>query len=347
MKVFSLILIFILTVSSQVHAKKVKYYKIPYIIKSKETYAQILKRFVKAESIINYRTPMVRRTMKANPNVKNWRKLPSGEKINLYISSDFLDLDKYKKYRKELRKKILAAKEKLQQQSKEINQKKKSPFPTGLKGSLFYMASYGAFTQKNEQIAELTFLQNSPVSLGGAFTYYPEKSNFSVSWSAYVSYLLTAVNNLDSSDVSIPPEIGGNVYGEYRFVKQRFTGYFGLDFERFSTFNLGGIQEDEKIYVDESRVVYLTAGFSKLISLFGSKFFTKLSSSVSISETTTNDPRGVPTFESYSGAKVLWYLNKKVSKKWFWHTLFKYHFMSGPSDLTTLRLGVGFGYILF
>lgn len=343
--IFFLFLIFSLCQSVQ--AKKVKYYKIPYITKQKESFAQVLKRFVKVDTVINYSTPMVKRTMKANPIVENWRKLPPGKKINLYISSDYLDLDKYKKYRSELKKKILAAKEKLQEQSKNVEQKKKSPFPTGLKGSMFYMASYGAFTQKNENIAELTFLQNSPVSLGGAFTYYPEKSNFSVAWSMYFSYLLTAANNLDTSDVSIPPEIGGNVYGEYRFVRHRFTGYFGLDFERFSTFNLGGIQNDRKIYVDESRVLYVTAGFSKLISIFGSKYFTKLSSSVSVSETTTNDPRGVPTTEPYSGAKILWYLNKKISKKWFMHTLFKYHFMSGLSDLTTLRLGVGFGYILF
>ncbi len=341
------LILFFFLISFAASAKKPKYYRIPYITKQKESYAQILKRFVKADSIINYGTPMVRRTLKANPSIKDWKRLPGGKKIQLYISSDFLDLDKYKAYRDELRKKIKAAKAKIKEQSRAVVQKKKSPFPTGLKGSFFYMASYGAFTQKNENIAELTFLQNSPVSLGGAFTYYPKESNFSVAWSLYLSYLLTAANNLDASDVEIPPEIGGNIYGEYRFVKQRFTGYFGLDFERFSTFNLGGIQNDRKIYVDESRVLYLTAGFSKLISIFGHKLFTKLSSSVSFFEQTTNDPRGVPTTESYSGAKVLWYLNKKISKKLFVHTLFKYHFMSGPSDLTTLRLGVGFGYILF
>jgi hypothetical protein len=330
-----------------VSAKKIRYYKIPYIIQRGDTYAKILKRFVKADSVILNSTPMVRKTQRENRFIRNWRKLPSGKKINLYISTDFIDLNKYRRYRKEIRKKILAAKKKLKEKSKGVKKKKSSPFPTGLKGSMFYMASYGQFTQSDPEVAELTFLQNSPVSLGGAFTYYPPEKNYSIAWSLYFSYLLAAGNNLDASNVSIPPEIGGNIYGEYRFVKQRFTGYFGLDFERFSTFNLGGIQNDRRIYVDESRVFYLTGGISKLISIFGSKFFTKLSASVSISETTTNDPRGVPTTEPYSGAKILWYLNKKISKSFFLHTLFKYHFMSGPSDLTTLRLGVGFGYILF
>lgn len=321
------------------------------MVRPGDTLARVYKRFVKPESVINYGTPMVQRTFKANPNVENWKAIPSGIKIKLYVSSDFMDMSKYKAYRNEVRKKILAARKKLKEEKKKDPAKKSankgSPFPEGLKGSMFYMASYGQFTQSNPNIASLTFLQNSPVSLGAAFTFYPQDSNFSVAWSAYFSYLLAAGNNLDGSDVSIPPEIGGNVYGEYRFINWRFTGYFGLDFERFSTFNLGGIQNDRKIYVDQSRVFYLTAGFSKLINIFGHKFFTKLSGSMSINETTTNDPRGVPTTTPYSGAKVLWYLNKKIGKNWFLHTLFKYHFMSGPSDLETLRLGVGFGYILF
>lgn len=343
-------LFFLLLISGVTEAKKVKYYRIPYLIREGDTLARVYKRFVKPDSIINYSTPMVQRTFKANKQVKNWKRLPSGVKIRLYVSSDFMDLSKYKKYRSEVKKKIKAARKKIQEEKKKTGKsegQKKSPFPEGLKGSMFYMASYGQFTQSNPNIASLTFLQNSPVSLGAAFTYYPKDSKFSVSWSAYLSYLLAAGNNLDAGSVDIPPEIGGNVYGEYRFVSWRFTGYFGLDFERFSTFNLGGIQVDRKIYVDESRVLYLTAGFSKLISIFGHKFFTKLSSSISINETTTNDPRGVATTEPYSGAKVLWYLNKKIGKSWFLHTLFKYHFMSGPSELKTMRLGVGFGYILF
>ena len=75
------------------------------------------------------------------------------------------------------------------------------------------------------------------------------------------------------------------------------------------------------------------------------RLFTKLSTSLSILESTVYDPEGVISNQAYSGAKILWYLNKKIAKKWFMHTLFKYHFMSGPSDLRTLRLGVGFGYL--
>lgn len=344
MRIISVLLL-TMFLANCIHAKKARYYKIPYIIQSGESFAKVLKRFVKSESIINNKTPMIQKTIQSNPIVKNWNTLPSGKRIYLFISPEFMDMNKYKNYRNTIRKKISKAKKKLKEE--EVKKGSKSPFPKGLKGSMFYMASYGQFTQSNPNVAELTFLQNSPVSLGGAFTYYPTDSNFSVAWSLYFSYLLAASNNLDASDVSIPPEIGGNLYGEYRFINQSFTGYFGIDFERFSTFNLGGIQQDRKIYIDESRVLYATAGISKLISIFGSKFFTKLSASMSLTETTTNDPRGVPTTQPYSGAKILWYMNKKISKKFFLHTLFKYHFMSGPSDLTTLRLGVGFGYILF
>jgi hypothetical protein len=42
---------------------------------------------------------------------------------------------------------------------------------------------------------------------------------------------------------------------------------------------------------------------------------------------------------------VLVYLFKSINKNFFFHSLFKYHWMSGPSDMKVKRLGIGFGYI--
>ena len=41
------------------------------------------------------------------------------------------------------------------------------------------------------------------------------------------------------------------------------------------------------------------------------------------------------------------YVNYKFNEQIYFHSLLKYHAMTGPSDLTTLRVGVGVGYILF
>lgn len=329
---------------STAFAAGAKYYKVKYIVESNDTLAKIFKRFVFPDSVITLKTPMTQKTMKGNAHVLNWNKLEAGTRLNLYIAANLMDLSKYKDYVQKLKKGLAEVQKKKEEQQETENTK---GLPEGLKASLFYMASYGQFTQVNPRYAEVKFLQNSPATLGASFSYYPQKSDWSFAWSTYFSYLLATGNNLDSSNVSVPPEIGATFYNEYRFKNQNFTGYFGLDFEKFSTFNMGGIQRQRKILLDENTVLYATVGISKLVHVFGSPFFTKISISKSLTTSITENPQGVTSEGAYDGFKFLWYVNKKFSKKLYLHTLFKYHSMDGPSKLSTLRLGVGFGYILF
>lgn len=330
------------------HAKKVRYYRFYHTVKKRDSFANILKKFVRDDSVINAKTRMVRKTVKENPHIKNWANLPPGVRVRVYVSSAFVDINKMRKYRKSLADKIVANMETLKEKGEMVVSDKTDGFwPKEMRASLFYMGSYGIFKQSNPDQAEITFLQNSPVSLGTAFSYYPEGSNWSYAWSFYFSYLLASGNNLDDSSVSIPPELGANFYMEKRIKKWKSTGYFGLDVERFSSFNLGGIQTTNKIYIDKTKVLYFTAGLSKVFKPFGHKVFNKLSLSKSILSTTTPAPEGSALNGDYSGFKFLWYLNTRISKKIFIHTLFKYHKMSGPSELSSLRLGFGFGYNLF
>lgn len=344
-----ILLSFILLYSSLVNAQTKqpatqKFYKIKYISEPNDSIARVFKKFVFPESIINRNTPMTQKTFKANPQINNWEQIPPGSKLILYIQADLMDMSRYKEYVAQLKKGLEELKKKKEEERETENAK---GLPEGLKASLFYMASYGKFSQSNPQFADVTFLQNSPVSLGASFSYYPKQSDWSFAWSTYFSYLLATSNNLDSSDVSVPPEIGATFYNEYRFKSPSFTGYFGLDYEQFSTFNMGGIQRQRRILLDENTALYFTVGASKLVHVFGSPFFTKLSVSKSIATAIDSNPDGVTSEGGYDGFKFLWYVNKKFSQKLYLHTLFKYHFMDGPSKLTTLRLGVGFGYILF
>ena len=137
----------------------------------------ILKKFVKKNSIINARTTMVKKTVRENQHIKDWRKLPEGESIQLFISSDFIDLKKYENYKEE---NLLAL-----EKENEKNQDRGNP--VGLKGSIFYMSSIGNFTQTAENVVEINFKQNSPVSLGTSFSFYPEKKQYSFSFSMYYS----------------------------------------------------------------------------------------------------------------------------------------------------------------
>ncbi|MCM2351140.1 MAG: hypothetical protein NDI69_14060 [Bacteriovoracaceae bacterium] len=340
-KMTAALLMFLFTIPgfTQEHTKV---YKIHYMVEPQDTLAKIYMRFVYPNSIITKNTPMNQMTFKRNPQVEDWNKLTTGTEIDLYIAYEYLDMNKYQAYLDKLKADL--------ERIKALNETENSApgfTPQGLKASLFYMASYGKFTQKDPERAEVDFYQNSPITLGASFSYYPKDSNWSYASSGYVSYLMASANNLDDSNVSVAPELGVTLYPEYRFNQYNFTGYFGLDFERFSTFNMGGIQEDRKIILDENTVLYATVGFSKLVHVFGSPFFTKFSFSHSLSSQISTNPDGIDEGGNYTGYKFLWYVNKKFNDKIYLHTLFKYHTMDGPSELQTLRLGVGLGYILY
>ncbi len=321
------------------------YYRFKYKVEQGDTFAIILKRFALDYSIINAKTPLVKKILKYNPQVKNWAKLDPNTVIELFMTKDVMDLKKFEPYYQEnLRKaeEALAAKE------------VKPAYPVGFKSSAFYMTSIGMFTQDAPDIAKINFKQNSPATLGLSLSYYPKDSLYSLSSSLYYSNLTASANNLTSEEVKVPAEIGMNVYGEYRWQKYNLILYGGPDIEKFSVFNLAGLRTDSTVYVDGVNVSYLTVGVAKAFTLFKSQFFTKFSISKSlVSSYTTSAPLSATQGSDfvdkgdYSGARLLFYISYKLNDKIYLHSLFKYHTMSGPSNLLTLRVGFGLGYIFF
>jgi hypothetical protein len=316
-------------------------YLFPYTVEKDDTFATILEKFVLPNSIVNAKTPFVKEIRNRNPQVKDWRELVQGTIIQLAISSEYIEKPKLEIYKAATNKK-----------NKEIADKKeKLSSYTGLKASAFYMYSVGNFTQSQDATGEIKFNQNSPVSLGGALSYYPTDSNFSLSSSGYYSYLLSSGNTLTADQISIPPEIGGSIYGEYLLKNYSITPYSGIDYEHFSVFNFTGLQRDGKVYVDGVALTYLTIGMSKSFTLMDRKYFTKFSIAKSIVSTyENNDPQAGSTnalLDKYSGVRLLFYLNTKISDRFFIHSLVKFHQLTGPSNVSSLRIGFGVGYVLF
>ncbi len=321
-----------------------RFYRISYKVREGENFTSILKKFVRYDAIVNLKSPTTQKIFKKNPQIKNWRELNSGEVIELYIEDSVMDLKKYLAYEQDILNKI--------KEAEEETKRKISAYPEGFKASFFYMASVGIFSQESPIVAKIKFYQNSPLSLGTSLLYYPKDSEYSFSGSLYYSKLTASAENISNQVVSVPAEIGGNAYLEYRWTKRNLTLFGGPDYETFSTFNMGGLQVDRRIFVDETSAVYATFGVSKVFTIFDQNFFVKTSISKSISsQFKRNSEASIsPEFNdngAYDGFKYLFYLNYKFSDKFFFHSLFKYHSMTGPSDLTTLRIGVGFGYVLF
>lgn len=316
---------------------KPTYFNFLYRVEEEDTFASILRMYVKDDSIINKSTPMVLKNIKNNPLVKDWTNLVPGTLISLYIPEEMMDMSKYQSkqamvYTKneETKKEILA---------------KIGP-PEGFKGSLFYMASWGNFSQTS-QGTTVDYKQNSLVTLGLQGNYFPKNSLYSYSSSVYFSSFTAAATELPPKSVKIPAEIGLNFYGEYLWKKPRVSWHGGVDYEKFSSFNIDGIYNDQKIYLDRVSVIYLTAGASHVFYVMDRPFFIKASLSKSVTSTTTSEYTSATKPDSLSGMKALFYLNYKFTDKFFFHSMLKIHKMSGPSELSSSRVGVGLGYILF
>jgi hypothetical protein len=317
------------------------YYNFMYKVEEEDNLAIILRKFVKPDSIIYKNTPLVGKIFKNNPQIKDWKHLIPGQIISLYIPQSMIDGQKYIAFSSEQNKKNAELKKMIQS---------KISTPEGFKGSLFYMASIGDFNQTSTQGTTVSYNQNSYGTFGYQANYYPKNTPYSVSSSAYVSVFTPATAALPPYRVTLPSEIGFNAYGEYLWQKKRVTWHGGVDYEKFSSFNFTGIEEDQKVYLDRISVIYLTAGASYVFSVFNLPLYTKVSLSKSVVSSTSTEfvsSAGTAKAESLSGMKALFYLNYKFTDKFFFHSMLKYHKMSGPSDLTSVRLGVGVGYILF
>ncbi len=340
-----LIKIFVLSFALAIsNAHALSYHTFKYTIERNDSFASVLKKFVLDTAIINAKTPLTKKTMKDNPNIKDWNHLPESTTLELSISDDFLDLEKYKAYQTKMQyQENVKTKEAAKSSEIETNRIILDLRPTGLKGSIFTMSSLGTYDQKanNESIS---FQQNSPLTLGGAFSYYPQNKLYSFSSSAYISYLSTSVNSQTTGSISPPLETGGNIYGEYRLNKYNMTFYSGLDFENISALNLRSFQSTNKVYFDSITASYLTLGMTKPFTLYNIKFVAKFSVSKSLLTSYKSIDQNA---EKYTGSKILFYLNYKINEKFYLHSLLKYHTMSGPSDLTIFRIGVGVGYSLF
>lgn len=316
--------------------KKAKFIKAKVLVYEGETLSDILRRFVKDDAVIFRQERMVDMTLKKNPQVKDWRNLKTGQKIYIYLDPKFIDAKKVNKFRKKVKKVAKKIKKKVKKRKKKNEVKKYS---------VFYMASIGQFSQKNSSLAEIDFNQNSPVTFGTMYTHFPKNGNYTIATSAYFSYLLAASTNTEDDNVDLPLEIGLNAYYQHPIAGGTTYLYGGFDFEKFNTFNLEGVEQEEKIFFDENQIFFLTAGFSKTFAMFNRKFLFKGSFSQSLVSSRTSGYSGDSSTDAYSGYKVMGFLLSKMTKDFFLSTLVKYHGLTGPSEVGVLRMGIGCGYL--
>lgn len=319
-----------------INAQAEDYYKLTYIIPEETDFAEAIRTFVKDDAIINAKSPMVIKTIKKNPHIKDWKNLIAGQELDLYIDARFIDFQKYLNYEK----RIIA----------EINKNKlgvsykTSAYNHGLKSSVYYMISSGTFTQKNPQFAKAEFNQTTPLTFGLSLAYYPKRSLYSTSLNFSYSAFNSASTNLNNESVKNDPDVGIALYEEYRTARLG-TIFAGFDYESFSTFDLETINNLQQINFNKNKVTYLTVGVAKSFKIFDKLMLSKASFSQSLFSSQSSTLAN--TTDEYKGSKILLYLDYKFTENFFFHTQFKYHWMKGIDQITVSRIGVGFGYVLF
>ncbi len=317
------------------NSDSVKFLKVKVVVYKKDTLGKILRRFVRDDSIINRKEAMVDRTLKSNPHVEDWRNLKTGSVLNIYLDPKFIDPVKMKKFRKDVKK----VANKIEKKVKKEREKDKVK-----NWSVYYMASLGSFTQQNDEIAKVDFKQNSPLTIGTMYTYYPESKKYSIASSLYFSYLLAASSNVGAEDVDVPLEFGVNSYYQHRIKDSTYVIYGGADFERFSTFNLASVEQNDSLELDQNQMGFATVGISKAFEIGKKALLFKASISQSLFSSRTLGYSEDEDTSSYSGQKLMLFLVSTIKERFFISGLFKYHMLSGPSDVTVMRIGMGCGY---
>lgn len=216
-------------------------------------------------------------------------------------------------------------------------------FDQKLSLSIFYASSFGTYSENiNDQ--SITSGQNFPVTLGLGFSSTNnEMKHFVVGsfyWAQASSGNVKDSSGTSDTSLSIPGEIGGNLYYQNYLREQKVALYGGYDFEKLNTFNTDQVIEGAAIGNVDNKIHYATLGLSKGFSLFDLNMNIKASFSKSIASSTSGP-------KALTGTKYIVFYTYKPQSRFSFNAFFKHHNLSGPTELSINRFGLMVGYSLF
>jgi len=205
----------------------------------------------------------------------------------------------------------------------------------------FYSISAGSYAEKlNGSDVAIKSSQNSPATFELMGNYTPRTSGYMYSSGLYISKLSAGLSN-NSTEVNVPYEIGFNFY--INRALSNFTLYGGMDYEKFSSFYIDELSRDFALKSYEHTLTYGTLGISKLFSVWSGQFLFK----GSISQSLISSISGAETVTALKGQKYILFLNYLYSKYFSVNVFVKQHILSGASELSITRYGLGLGYRFF
>lgn len=318
MKLFFLFLFFLSANST--HAKMTDF------ISENETLSDFARRNI-VDKEIRYGTDLnsfIKDIKKWNPKITNWASLKSG--TQLYIDYPYPEYVPDANYSKELI-------------SNNFNSEERQKF--SLFGS--YTSSIGNYSETTSD-QSLKSGQNFPFTLGiGANLTNSKKVHFvngSIYWAKPTSGEITGANDSGTQKISIPGELGYNLYYQYFFTETLTGIYSGYDFEDLNTFNTDQLVLGDSVKNISNKIHYGTIGISQ------SFLFKSLMQSwkISFSKSIVSETTGVKKLEGY---KYMVFFSLRPEGKFNYNFLFKHHELEGPTKLSINRFGIGIGLQLF
>lgn len=209
--------------------------------------------------------------------------------------------------------------------------------------SAFYMPSVGDFSQTvPDSTFVLTSKQTSPISVGTFWGTKIKNTDHVLNGSIYIASV--SGNKVNDQSIKTPLEYGGNIYDNFPVLNKIMVFYPGVDFEKFSTLNSEEIANGEEGRSLSQFIVYATVGLAKK---FEFRFPMTVKFSVSQSLFSSGESTGTTGKSNYTGQRLTAFTSFDITNNLGLNFLFKKHALSGPTELSINRFGMGVSYKFF
>ena len=223
--------------------------------------------------------------------------------------------------------------------------KDESSLPDDIALNAYYSASTGSYSE-SIGIKNLATSQNFPVTFGLGFAVAnEERKKFLVSSLYWTSPLKANINqgkNSTQSELTLPSEIGGNLYYQYVFKKYSTGVYAGYDYEKLNSYNLDEVSTGSLLKNVVNQIHYTSFGITKSFNLFDLNM--NLKASYSKSHKSNSDSSSNNTLK---GNKFIIYYSLRPSEDYSINVFYKQHNLEGNSKVAIKRYGLSFGLKIF
>lgn len=259
-----------------------------------------------------------------NPRIKDWNNLEPGE----YIFVDYpYDIPKFMIGNKTY------TRSPYEVYSDDIGENKFTKF-------IALTSSLGTYNEVFPSVTVNNF-QNFPITFGMSFSYKIEENLKYILSSFYYAYSPKANvrYNEINKEAKIPGEFGATFYYQY-FIKNKLAIYSGIDIEKLNTINtLDIINNNADLQSTQYNVIYGTIGISK--NFYYKQIPMGLKGSIS-KLTYSSRVNGT----ELQGFKYILFYSIRPFGKINYNLFYKHHSLSGPSNLTINRIGIGISFML-